>query len=256
LASTDDDTQLRLIIEAASRLIDNYCGRWFYVLSGTKYYPGADAIVTLDDILSITTLKTDTDADGIFESTLTENTDFFLFPLNTYPKRRAEINWAGNYGDFAHTIQRGIQIVGLFGYGDGESATPYSSSGATLTASTSSTTSVTISSAVFEVGQTILVESEQMYITAVASTGLTVNRAVNGTTGAIHSAQTAYIYSYPSPIIEATLMTASRLWKRKETSFATIVGAPELGPYEIHRGLDIDVKTLLQPYVRTDQGWV
>ena len=89
-----------------------------------------------------------------------------------------------------------------------------------------------------------------MYITAIATNTLTVVRAVNGTTAATHvTAKAISVYEYPSAISEACLMMAARLWKRKDSSFATIIGVPEVGTMNIFRGLDLDVKLLLEPYI-------
>jgi len=65
----------------------------------------------------VTTLKTDEDGDGTFENTLTENTDFILYPLNDTPKTRIKLGAQPNYGGFAPGIPRGVQIIGSWGYG-------------------------------------------------------------------------------------------------------------------------------------------
>jgi len=250
---TDYDTQLRKLLEHASRLIDKYCMRFFYCWEGTRYYPGAGSKLFLrDDILSITTLKTDDDGDGTFENSLTENTDYFLFPLNEYPKIRAEINPNGSYGSFANGIQRGVEIAGVFGYGDGETDTPYEASGINITVADATSTTVTVSvEGTIAPGHTIRVESEQMYVTAATSDGskeLTVKRAVNGTTGAAHSAKEASIYQYPQPIVQACLVTCMRAFKRKDSAFQDIVGSPETGQMLIYKGLDPDVRDVINAY--------
>lgn len=255
ITGTGDDTALRLLLEAASRAVDKYCHRWFYAISATRYYAGAgnEFFLNADDLLSITTLKTDEDGDGTFENTLTENTDFFLYPLNEYPKTRAEINPEGSYSMFGAGTPRGVQIVGLFGYGTGDTATPYTTSTTTTNEEldASETDVDVISATPFEVGHTILVESEQMYITGVATGVLTVRRGVNGTTAATHAtSKTVYIYEYPSPIKEATLMTAARLWKRKDSAYARVIASPEMGQIEVYRGMDEDIKLLLSQYIK------
>jgi hypothetical protein len=242
-------------MEASSRAVDKYCHRWFYVLSATRYYAGAARTLFFqeDDILSITTLKTDEDGDGTFENTLTENTDFFLYPLNGFPKFRIEINPDGNYGGFGAGIKRGIEIVGLFGYGDGKSATPYADIDPKLYTPVNATeTELEFVGATLEVGWTIILDSEQMYVTAGPSENIyTVKRAVNGTTGASHAAGVeAYVYDYPDEVREAVIMLTARLWKRRVSAYARVIATPELGQIEVYRGMDDDVKMLLQQYIK------
>jgi hypothetical protein len=67
------DSQREQAIEAASRWVDGYCGRHFFSVTAT-----ARTFVPCDyyelhlgcDLVSVTTLKTDDDADGTFETTI------------------------------------------------------------------------------------------------------------------------------------------------------------------------------------------
>ena len=212
ITSTTDDVVMRKILEAASRSIDSYTNRTFATQTATKYFDGA-CTLWLPDLLSITTLKTDEDGDATFENTF-DTTDYLLYgtgledSLNTYPKTRLEINSnTGDYGSFASGVQKGVQIAGVWGYGDGISATPYVSDTTTSEALDASETGVDVTSATnLSAGQLILVESEQMYIYSISSTTLTVERGVNGTTAATHdTAKTIYIYQYPSDIRQACI---------------------------------------------------
>ena len=256
ITSTSNDTSLLELLNAASRAIDNYTMRFFYVLSATttipRYYDGsASPWMIPDDVLAITTLKTDEDGDATFENSYTETTDYHLYPLNEYPKTWAKINSNGSYGGFASGTVRGIELIGTLGYGDGESATPYVTSGATVTVATTTGTSVTASDGTaFAVGQTILAGTEQMYISAISSNTLTCTRGVNGTTAAIQAAATAYIYDYPEPIVEATLIQAMRWWKRRESAFQDMVGSPEVGQLIAYKGMDADLKLIVKGYFK------
>ena len=211
ITSTTDDTVMRKQAEAASRAIDNYCNRRFYVTSETKTFDGATQL-WVPDLLSITTLKTDEGNDGTFENTYA-TTDYIKYgggwedSLNKLPYTRLEINPAGNYASFASGYKVGVQIVGTWGYGDGISATPYitdTTISEDLTAGESAidVTSVTNLSA----GNTILIGSEQYYIYSIATLTLTVEPGVNGTTQATHSSgATIYIYQYPADIRQACM---------------------------------------------------
>jgi len=211
ITSTTDDTVMRKILEASSRSIDSYCNRIFAVQSTTKYFDGAVELY-VPDLLSITTLKTDEDGDYDYDNTFAA-TDYILYgvgiedKLNTYPKTRIVIDPNGDYSSFASGYKKGVQIAGVWGYGDGISATPYISDTTTNEALDTSETGVDVTLATnLSAGQLILVESEQMYIYSVASTTLTVERGVNGTTAATHdTAKTIYIYQYPSDIRQACI---------------------------------------------------
>ncbi len=79
-----DDTLLENAIEGASRRIDGYCGRRFYqqTTSISLYATDIYTLPTQDDLVSVTTLKTDDDGDGSFETTWTAGTDYQLEPLD------------------------------------------------------------------------------------------------------------------------------------------------------------------------------
>ena len=77
-----DDSLLEISIEAASREIDGWCERVFTSSTATRIYRPTDVFtVEVDDLQSITTLKTDSDGDGVFDVTW-ETTDYQLNPLN------------------------------------------------------------------------------------------------------------------------------------------------------------------------------
>ena len=77
-----DDSLLEISIEAASREIDGWCERVFTSSTATRIYRPTDVFtVDVDDLQSITTLKTDSDGSGVFDVTW-ESTDYQLNPLN------------------------------------------------------------------------------------------------------------------------------------------------------------------------------
>lgn len=216
ISGTGDDTVLLNQLEAASRAIDNYCRRWFYAETATRYFRGAGDTLWLDDLLSITTFKLDQDGDATFEITLAA-TDYDLWPANVFPKRLVMVSDAGDYGDFAHGIARGVEIAGLWGFGNGLSATPYEASGINVTVATATGTTLTLSADdVIEAGHTILVESEQMFISAVATGQATAQRGVNGTTAAAHSTKEASIYRYPMDVWQACVQAASAMFEKRK----------------------------------------
>ena len=250
---TDYDTPLLNLLIQASRLLDKWCGRFFFVRDETRYYDGMGLkLFLLDDLLSITTLKTDEDGDGTYENSLVV-TDYHLYPLNDFPKIRIEINPNGDYGSFASGVQKGVQIIGSYGYGDGISKTPYSNSGDSVqdaTGMTETQTTVTVTSGTnFAVGQTIKIELEQCFISSIATNTLTIKRGVNGTTGETHAKDTIiYIYEYPMPISQGCLITSMRAFKRKDSAYADVIGSPETGQIIMSKGVDPDVAELIKQY--------
>jgi hypothetical protein len=80
------DEDVRAALKAASRAIDEIAGRRFYPdadAAQVRYYSPVDPWrLTVDDVVTITTLKTDTSGDGTFENTWTLNTDYTVEPLN------------------------------------------------------------------------------------------------------------------------------------------------------------------------------
>ena len=120
ITASSDDVLLRKIGEASTKMVENFTGRKFNVEHGTKYFAGADRIWFSPDLLSVSTVKLDEDANASFEATLTTS-DYVLFPLNEYPKSYMEVADTSDYGTFAYGVKKGVEITGEWGYGDGES---------------------------------------------------------------------------------------------------------------------------------------
>ncbi len=104
------------IINAVTSEIDNYCGRSFTSTSATRYFDGVDDNLIVDDLVSVTTLKLDTGGDGVWETTLTEGTDFLLYPYNTSPKWLVKLTDDSTASDFAEGKRKGVEIAGVWGY--------------------------------------------------------------------------------------------------------------------------------------------
>lgn len=254
LGTTLDTELLKLLVDA-SRAADRKTNRRFYVESGTYYFRGdGSKLYFSEDVLSITTLKSDVDGDGTFEDSLTEDTDYTLMPQNRFPKTYAEMLPLSSYSGFPSRT-RGVEVAGLFGYGNGyRTATPYRSSGATVSVATTTAEAVTASDgSAFSAGQTILAGSEQMYIKSVTDNALTARRGVNGTTAAIQSAVSASIYEYPDDLMEAVLIQAYKWWEEKNVGYQGVMkgGAGE-GMVATQRGLSKDFLALCKSYRRND----
>jgi len=112
---SNEDSVIEATIEAASRLIDQATGRVFYATTATRYFTAADPDLLFlpDDLLSVTTLKTDEDGDRTYEITWAA-TDYDLEPYNATPYTRIQVAPRGTR-TFPPT-RRGVEIVGSWGY--------------------------------------------------------------------------------------------------------------------------------------------
>ena len=265
IAGTGYDTRLRELLEAASRLIDRYCNRHFWVLNTTRKFDGngTDSLL-VPDLLSVTSLKTDDNKDRAFETTWAA-TDYLLYPPNAEPTKpwgrpysRLLVDIEAGNEDAFTTGRQTVQIDGKWGFRDlTEDSGADINEGAQYSA-TDTTLTVTDGSK-FAVGETLLIESEQLYITAISTNDLTVDRGVNGTTAAVHADSTDIsTYRYPEEVVVACLLQTSRLWKRKDSGFSSSVGLPQSGTFKVYQGLDPDVRQLLSPYRKPPiggKGW-
>ena len=205
VSDADATSGLNALI-AASREIDEFCGRHFYTERATKYF-GADRCgdVWVDDVLDIESV-TEIDDDLEYTDAWSAG-DWWLSPANGWPKTRLVAS--PNAMRTAPTGDRSLRIVGTFGYGDGLSASPWQALGVTVTASSDSATSLTASaSGAVVAGMTLLIESEQVFVSAVSGTTLTARRGVNGTTAAAHTAKAASKALYPLPVVDAAMWLA------------------------------------------------
>jgi len=119
LDNYEEDGYLEATIESVSRMIDDHTGRRFYATTETRYYtPNDTDEVMVDDLLTVTTLKTDDDEDGTFETTWTTS-DYMLMPMNASTNGRP-YTWieTSGYGDYSFpvNVKKGVQIAGSFGY--------------------------------------------------------------------------------------------------------------------------------------------
>ena len=77
--------------------------------------------------------------------------------------------------------------------------------------------------------QTVLVDSEQLYITAISGNTLTVERGVNGTTAATHSGGAALTrYDYPELVVQACLDVAKLTFRNRDLGPASVIGSGEM----------------------------
>ena len=120
VSDTLDDALLELAVESASRDIDQVCERIFYSTDETRIYTPRDSFNTsIDDLASVTTIKTSSGADGVFDVTWTSS-DYQLMPLNgvaggmTVPYDL--IYAVGDYTFPQSGQEATVQVDGTFGF--------------------------------------------------------------------------------------------------------------------------------------------
>ena len=122
ITDSTDDTALQNVLDATDTLIDLYCDRktGFGTASETRYYTAEDyQYVLTDDLVSVTTLQTDDDANGTYETTWTSGTDFVLAPRNAaldgfpYTEIDTSVTWPRN---FPKDVYLGVKVTGVFGF--------------------------------------------------------------------------------------------------------------------------------------------
>ncbi len=254
------DDRLLALLEDVSRLIDGYCNRHFYVLTTTRRFDGDGvSVLNVPDLISLTTLKTDEDKDRTYELTW-NSSDYLLYPLNAEPQQP----WGRPYTRVLVDVEGGsrrvfpaggptVQIAGKWGYREvtQDSGADINEGGSF--SSTDTTLTVTDGSK-FSVGDTLLIDNESLYVSAISTNDLTVARGVNGTTAAAHDDGTDIsLACYPGSVVEACLLQAARLWKRKDIAYAP-GGDGRAAGSSAPAGLDAAVQRLLAPYRRLPLG--
>lgn len=91
----------------------------------------------------------------------------------------------------------------------------------------------------FEVGQTILVGTEQMLVTALSGNDFTVTRGLNESSAAAYSDNSdVHILRWPASVERATLVQAARIWTR----------SADFEPFFVDADVDTDVRLMLEPF--------
>jgi hypothetical protein len=256
LPGTAYDTRIRQFSEGISHQIDTYLGRIVHPRTGTFYFDGhGNNILTVPDLISVTSIKEDNNGDGTFD-TVWDADDYLLYPRNALPTQdygrpynTVYVNPSSNgtQDEFLAGLNR-YEVIGTWGYIDVRLDSGVDSSGSL---GGSGVTTIIVDGSGIEPGQTILIGTEQIYVQSInaAGTALTVLRGQNGSTIGTHADhQHIGYYTYPAPILEAAIIQAARIWKRKDSGFASEVGLDSAPVWR--GGFDPDVKQLLNPFRR------
>lgn len=260
LNAPDDGHDQRLLgmLETASRWIDGYCDRHFYVTEGERRFDGTGRVVlAVSDLVSAAAVRVRQGATGRWMGW--NSGDWLAYPLNavpTEPGGRPYTRIVATAGGRRFPLSRGgVIIAGTWGYADVREDTGLLVSGAEV-ATGDTTITVAASgdvSAPLSAGHTVRIGDEQMYVTNAATdaqspTTLTVQRGVNGTTPATHGVGSGVsVYRYPSAVTEACLQQAAVWWRERlggPFSLSEGDGRGDVG------GISPAVRALLKPYRR------
>jgi len=172
----DRDFVVDRLIETASRILDRLTRRYFIPRTETRYYPwpplqaSRSHILWLDqDLISVTTLQTQAQDTS---PTIISSSDYFLEPINTGPPyNRIEIDLSSSAAwEAGDTPQRSISVLGSWGYDNETEGGGTVASG--LASSAAATSFVCSDGSRINVGNTLLIESEQLFVSERTSAAL------------------------------------------------------------------------------------
>ena len=179
ISGTDRDPQIDALIEGASREVDRRTRRRFIPITEARTYdwpqpsrlsPGdSDKLWLNEDLLSVTTLKTKAQDSS---PTTISSSDYFTEPENYGPPyNRIEIDKSSSAAfEAGDTPQRSIEVTGSWGYGNETvTAGTIDDSGGI---SASDTTLIVSNASLIDVGDALLIESEQIFVSERASAAL------------------------------------------------------------------------------------
>jgi hypothetical protein len=249
LTNAGNNARKLVMLDEVSRLIDAkaHRGSGFGPWVGTKRYDGnrKDTLWLRADLVSLTSLSISPTQGGV-AVTPTVETDFYLAGLGGYeaPYRKLILHGEGSPATFG-TGYRTIEVVGTWSY-------PYRTRVLAATVSEvldTSETGVDVSASTeFSPGMVMLVDSEQMYVTTVATNTLTVERGVNGTTAANHlTAAPVTIYVYDPSVHTLALRLAEKRWKARDAGADGTDGGGDVGVISPREGEDLIIRRMLGP---------
>lgn len=232
-STTANDANLKRMIDRASVWLEQQTGRVFIPVTRTVCYdcPAdvAGDLVLHDDLLALSTL---TDGAGAWLTS-----EYILYPLWT--GRASRIRPVGRYWSYTDTPYRAVTVGGRWGYSEQTEAT-----GTVLAAAITTTTATTFTvtdGTLIETGWCLLIDTEQVWVSAVTGATITCQRGNGGTTAATHS-NGATVYRYvPTADAEAAvgqLTTVWHLWAEAEGVASKSVST---GGYSVSFGGQWDV---------------
>ena len=230
ITDTTKDAMLSRQIARATDFIEQFTERTFIPVAATKLFdvPVEEPTTRLylrDELLSVASLSDDS---GPLNSL-----NYRLYPLNSASK-----TWVQLIGQdsFTYSTSRygAVAIDGLWGY-FGETA----ETGTVLSTDVSSTASTTItvsSGAAIKTGYSLLIDTEQMFVSGISGSTITVVRGNNGTTATTHLASTQVMRYVVPGVIELAASNLSGFWHLGKESGN--IKSKQIGDFrvEYHKG--------------------
>ena len=251
-----DEAPIVRVLGSASKRIDSYLGRSFGIRTETHTYDigrgalrndrtfrgygneindypdywssklsGAGIILLGDWLATATTVTAYGQTARTTSTVLTEGigNGFLLEPYNRSPKtllKLEEDTTASLYGG-----QQTLTILGEWGWQTDKVSL---STADEISSTTTAAVSVTSGAGTYA-GDTIIIDTEQLYVSAVSGNNLTVIRGVNGTTAATHSGGAAYYkWKYADDVTQAALDIARTYWRSRDAGLTSIIGTGEM----------------------------
>ncbi len=117
------DQDALLALESASRIVDNKCGRRFYpdtdALQVRYYTPFLEREIWIDDLITLTSLKTAPSSNRVFSETWAA-ADYLLAPVNAGDESRPftsiKLSPASNFSWPYFSYPDSIEVTGRFGW--------------------------------------------------------------------------------------------------------------------------------------------
>lgn len=252
--STTDDALILRLLGSVSRGVDRVCRRRFYAeVAQTAYYDAkGGTLLPLGicanepfraDLISAT-VGVDVDRDETYEYTLVANTDYYLARKTDGGSYRAlEIAIANPQLSVFPTGRRTVRLSSAtFGFSDDTTAV------GTLSAGINSSVTSLTHSGTLSAGDTIIIGTERMYVSASSAGTVTVTRGVNGSTAANHSLGDAITkVVFPTDVSLAVRMQTARIIREVSTGQSGQIGGDAAG-FTYSASYPI-IRDLLQPYM-------
>lgn len=123
--TADEQTMQTAALNAASRMIDQYCRRFFGQSdSEARYFTARDAFcLTVPDLVSVSEVATDTSDDGTYDTTWTSG-EFMLWPYNAaseqpakpYTKIKVDTRSGSALETFPLGTEKAVKVTGVWGW--------------------------------------------------------------------------------------------------------------------------------------------
>lgn len=235
ITDTTHDQALLRHVTSGSRMIERETLRHFFPYTATNLYRWPSwqiqatwEVWTEEDLLSVTAItaaSTGTNAQPI------PITSYFLEPQWAGPPyNRVEVDLStGNVFQSGPTPQRSISITGQWGY---QSTTVPAGTVSGLSGAPTITAATCSDASLIDLGDLLLIGSEQAYVSARNGDTLTLVRGVHGTTAASHADLTAASkYVAPEDVVGCVIDHAIGTWLKdqaywqSQAAMQSLVGA-------------------------------